>query len=263
LSEILVEKLANITVVRLARAASRNALTVAMAGELTSVLAQVSEDSSCQVVVLAGDGETFCAGLDLKAVSAVGAPQMGAAEWMALQEVFSRLMTQVHRMRQPVIGAIQGAAVGAGLGIALACDVRIATPSAKFLVGAVKVGLSAGECGISYHLPRLVGAGRAFEIMLTGRPVSGTEAHAIGLASDLAERDALVERALQLAQTIASNAPYSIKHTKQVMWANLEASFESALELENHVQVVGLLTDDFAEAARAFTEKRAPEFRGR
>ncbi|MEW9855229.1 enoyl-CoA hydratase/isomerase family protein [Novosphingobium sp. M1R2S20] len=263
MSEIVVEQSGNITIVRLARAAARNALTVAMAAELTSALAQVSQDSSCQVVVLAGDGETFCAGLDLKAVSSGDEPPKGAAEWMALQEVFSGLMTQVHKMRQPVIGAIQGAAVGAGLGIALACDVRIATPTAKFLVGAVKVGLSAGECGISYHLPRLVGAGRAFEIMLTGRPVSGTEAHAIGLASELAEGDALLARALDLARTIASNAPYSIKHTKQVMWANLEANFESALELENHVHVVGLLTEDFAEAAKAFTEKRAPVFRGR
>lgn len=261
--DIIVESHANITVVRLARAAARNALTVAMAAELTTALAQVSQDSSCQVVVLAGDGATFCAGLDLKAISSVDKPPMGAVEWMALQEVFSGLMRQVHKMRQPVIGAIQGAAVGAGLGIALACDVRIAAPATQFLVGAVKVGLSAGECGISYHLPRLVGAGRAFEIMLTGRAVSGTEAQAIGLASHLAQPDDLLHRALEIARTIAGNAPYSVKHTKQVMWANLEANFESALELENHVQVVGLLTDDFAEAAKAFTEKRAPKFRGR
>lgn len=263
MSEIIVEKQADITIVRLARAAARNALTVNMAREMTSALAQVGEDSECRVVVLAAEGETFCAGLDLKAVSGPGAPTMGTAEWMALQEVFSGLMTQVHKMRQPVIGAIQGAAVGAGLGIALACDVRIATPSAKFLVGAVKVGLSAGECGISYHLPRLIGAGRAFEIMLTGRPVSGSEALSIGLVSDVVDPDVLLDRALEVARKIAGNAPYSSKHTKQIMWANLEASFERALELENHVQVVGLLTQDFAEAARAFAEKRTPVFQGR
>ncbi|VWX54197.1 enoyl-CoA hydratase/isomerase family protein [Novosphingobium sp. 9U] len=263
MSEIITERHGNIAVVRMARAEARNALTVAMAAELTAALQQVSQDSSCQVVVLAGDGETFCAGLDLKAVSSADAPPLGAGEWMALQEVFSGLMTQVHKMRQPVIGAIQGAAVGAGLGIALACDVRIATPSTKFLVGAVKLGLSAGECGISYHLPRLVGAGRAFEIMLTGRAVSGTEAQAIGLVIDLMDRDALLDRALDVARAIGTNAPYSVKHTKQVMWANLEANFESALELENHVQVVGLLTEDFAEAAKAFTEKRTPVFQGR
>jgi len=261
--EITVEKLANVAVVRLERAAARNALTVEMAKELTAILSQISEDCDIQVVVLAGAGKTFCAGLDLKAVSASDAPPLRAAEWMALQEVFSGLVTQVHKMRQPVIGAVQGAAVGAGLGIVLACDVRIATPTTKFLVGAVKLGLSAGECGISYHLPRLVGAGRAFEIMLTGRPVGGTEAKAIGLVTDLVEQDELLGRALDLAQVIAGNAPYSIKHTKQVMWANLEASFESALELENHVQVVGLLTEDFAEAAIAFTQKRRPVFTGR
>lgn len=263
MSDISVEKVANVTVIRLARPGSRNALTVAMAAQLTATLTQVSVDGDCQVVVLAGEGETFCAGLDLKAISAGDTSPASAAEWMALQEVFSRLMMQVHRMPQPVIGAIQGAAVGAGLGLALACDLRIAAPATKLLVGAVKIGLSAGECGISYYLPRIVGAGRAFEIMLTGRAVSGAEALSIGLVCDLAEPDALLEGALQLAQTIASNASYSIKHTKQVMWANLDASFEAALELENHVQVVGLLTSDFQEAATAFIERRAPVFTSR
>jgi enoyl-CoA hydratase len=251
MASVIVERIANLAVVRLARAEARNALTVAMAQELTAALAGVSADDACRVVVLAGDGATFCAGLDLKAAIAEG-PE-NAPEWMALQEVFSGLIEQIRKMRQPVIGAIQGAAVGAGLGIALACDVRIAAPSAQFMVGA----------GISYHLPRLIGAGRAFEIMLTGRPVNGEEALAIGLVSHLAEPGSLLDRALEVARTIAANAPYAVKHTKQVMWANLDAPLQNALELENHVQVLGLLTQDFAEAARAFAEKRAPVFTGR
>lgn len=263
MSDIQVQLNDGVALVRLSRAEASNAMTVAMARELTNVLAQVEAESDCRVVVLAGEGAIFCPGLDLKAVSTGTEKPEGAAQWMVLQEVFSDLMTRLHRLRQPVIAAVQGAAVGAGLGLALACDLRIATPSAKFLVGAVKVGLSAGECGISYHLPRLVGAGRAFEIMLTGRPVTGTEALSIGLITHVAEPEELLEQALQLAQAIAQNSPYSTKHTKQVMWANLNASFESALELENHVQVVGLLTEDFAEAARAFTEKRPPRFTGR
>lgn len=261
MASITVERIANLAVVRLARAEARNALTVAMAQELTAALAGVSADDACRVVVLAGDGATFCAGLDLKAAIAEG-PE-NAPEWMALQEVFSGLIRQIRKMRQPVIGAIQGAAVGAGLGIALACDVRIAAPSTQFMVGAVKLGLSAGECGISYHLPRLIGAGRAFEIMLTGRPVNGEEALAIGLVSHLAEPGSVLDRALEVARTIAANAPYAVKHTKQVMWANLDAPLQNVLELENHVQVLGLLTQDFAEAARAFAEKRAPVFTGR
>jgi enoyl-CoA hydratase len=167
-------------------------------------------------------------------------------------------------VRQPVVAAVPGAAVGAGFGLALAADVRFCAPSTRFLVGAVKIGLSAAECGISYHLPRIVGAGRAFEVMLTGRPITGEEALAIGLVSDMVEPEALLGRALECARMIAKNSPYSVKHTKQAMWANLQApSLSAALELENHVQVVALMTDDFREAATAFAEKRPPRFTGR
>jgi enoyl-CoA hydratase len=183
---------------------------------------------------------------------------------MTLQNRYAELIGQVRALRQPVIAAIQGAVVGFGFGLALAADVRVTSVSAKFLIGAVKVGLSAGECGISYHLPRLVGAGRAFEIMLTGRSVAAQEALNIGLSSALVADNELFATALATARAIAANSPYSIKHTKQVMWANLDASsLASALELENHVQVIGLMTDDFREAAQAFAEKRAPKFLGK
>lgn len=249
-----------IAVVTLARPEARNALTLDMAGRLRDTLAEVGADPAVRVIVLAAQGNAFCAGLDLKAHPSMD----GVVAWMRLQEVFSGLMETVHGLGQPVIAAVPGASVGAGFGLALAADIRFCTPGTKFLVGAVKVGLSAGECGISYHLPRLVGAGRAFEIMLSGRPVTGEEAVAIGLASGLAEADALLDRALACARMIAENSPYSVKHTKQVMWANLHApSLEAAVELENHVQVVALMTDDFREAAAAFAEKRAPRFTGR
>ncbi|HZV10565.1 MAG TPA: enoyl-CoA hydratase-related protein, partial [Novosphingobium sp.] len=231
--------------------------------QLRAVLAEVAADAALRVVVLAGEGKAFCAGLDLKQVILGEEAPTGPIANMALQELYAGLMLDIHRLRQPVIAAVQGAAVGAGMGVALAADIRIAAPCAQFLVGAVRIGLSAGECGISYHLPRLVGAGRAFEIMLTGRPVTGDEAAAIGLASRLVAEDALRQEALATAQAIAANAPYSIKHTKQVMWANLEApSLAAAIELENHVQVAALLSADFAEACRAFAEKRPPVFRG-
>lgn len=249
-----------IAIVTLARPEARNALTVDMAERLAASLTEAGADPDCKVIVLAAQGSAFCAGLDLKAHPSMD----GAVAWMALQEVFSGLIETMRGLRQPVVAAVPGASVGAGFGLALAADVRFCTPGTRFLVGAVKVGLSAAECGISYHLPRLVGAGRAFEIMLTGRPVSGEEALAIGLASDVVEPFALLGRALDCARAIAENSPYSIKHTKQAMWANLHApSLEAALELENHVQVVALMTDDFREAAAAFAEKRPPNFTGR
>ncbi len=259
-----VEKLeGGVSAVRLARPEARNALSFAMVRELRAALDEVDADESCHVVVLAGEGRTFCAGLDLKdAILGEEAPQ-GAVDYMRLQELYAGTIARVRKLRQPVVAAVQGAAVGAGFGLALAADVRIGSPSTTLLVGAVKVALSAGECGISYHLPRLVGAGRAFEIMLTGRPVAAEEALAIGAVTKIATEQGLFDAALETARMIAANSPYSIKHSKQVMWANLEApSFEAAVELENHVQVVALMTADFREAATAFAEKRAPVFRG-
>jgi enoyl-CoA hydratase len=253
-----------IRLVRLARSEARNALTLGMIRSLNGILDEIANDPACRVIVLAADGVAFCAGLDLKvALFGDDAPQ-GACEAIRLQEMFAGTILKLRRMRQPVVAAVQGAAVGAGFGLALASDVRVAGTSASFHVGAVKIGLSAGECGISYHLPRLVGAGRAFEIMLTGRPVAAGEALTIGLVSRVTEDTGLIGEAIGTARTIALNSPYSVKHTKQVMWGNLEApSLEVALELENHVQTVALLTEDFREGAMAFAEKRTPRFSGR
>lgn len=253
-----------VTLVRLSRPEARNALTQEAVRQLGRVLDQIEHDPDCRVVVLAGEGQAFCAGLDLKdAMRGDEAPQ-GTIEWMALQDLFAGTIVRLRRMRQPIVAAVQGGAVGMGFGLALAADVRIASPSAAFLVGAVRIGLSAGECGISYHLPRIVGAGRAFEIMLTGRAVAAEEAHAIGLVSRIVDEGDLLGAALETARAIAANSPYAIKHTKQVMWKNLDAqSIEAAVELENHVQVAGLTTEDFREGATAFAEKRPPRFTGR
>jgi len=254
---------AGIAVVTLDRPQAANALTLPMVAMLRQTIADLAADSGVRVVVLTGSGKAFCAGLDLKEVLMGDDAPVGPVENMDLQERFAALMREVAEARFPVIAAVNGAAVGAGMGLALAADVRVAAPAAKFLVGAVKVALSAGECGISYHLPRLIGAGRAYEIMLTGRPVAGDEAHAIGLATTLADGD-LLDAAMSLARQIAANSPYAVKHTKQVMRANIDApGLASALELENHVQCLALGTDDFAEACRAFSEKRAPVFTGR
>lgn len=260
-TDVIVERQdGGIVVVTLARPEARNAMTLHMAGRLAAALEEAGADPACRVIVLAAQGAAFCAGLDLKAHPAMD----GVVAWMSLQEVFGDLIETVRGLRQPVVAAVPGAAVGAGFGLALAADIRFCAPSTRFLVGAVKIGLSAAECGISYHLPRLVGSGRAFEIMLTGRAVAADEALAIGLVSAVVEEDALLGRAVDCARMIAENSPYSVKHTKQAMWANLHASsLSAALELENHVQVVALMTDDFREAAAAFAEKRPPNFTGR
>ncbi|SEQ48076.1 enoyl-CoA hydratase [Solimonas aquatica] len=261
---VLLERPASgIALLKLNRPEARNALTLAAVRELRAQLQALEQDRDCRVLLLAGQGRGFCAGLDLK-TSVFGAEAArNATEAMALQELFAGTVAQLRRLPQPIVAAVQGAAVGAGFGLALAADVRIAAASANFLVGAVKIGLSAGECGISYHLPRLIGAGRAFEIMLSGRAVAAEEALSIGLVSRCVAEDALLDSALQTALAIAANSPYSVKHTKQLMWRNLDApSLEAALELENHVQTVAMLSGDFKEGAQAFAEKRPPQFKG-
>jgi enoyl-CoA hydratase len=170
---------------------------------------------------------------------------------------------RLRRMPQVVIAAINGACAGAGLGIALAADIRIAAESARLLVASVKLGLTACECGISYLLPRLVGASRAFEIMLTGRTVEAAEAERIGLCAGLVNDGAVVDAALATAKTILANSPFSVVHTKRVMWENLDAaSYRAAVELENRSQILASLTDDYKEATAAFAQKRIPRFRG-
>lgn len=253
------EKLTSaISRITLDRPLQMNALTDAMAADLQHALSSVGADDTCRVIILAGSGRAFCAGLDLKDNIAVhGQSRSDVDEAMALQLLYAGLPLTVRRLRQPVVAAINGAAIGAGLGLALSADIRVAGRSANFHVGAVKVGLSAGECGISYHLPRLVGAGRAAELMLTGRPVYAEEASRIGLVSSLVDDDCLQAAALEMAESIVANTAFSVEQTKRVMWANLDAArLDSALELENRTQIMAMLRPDFAQAVEAFATKR-------
>jgi enoyl-CoA hydratase len=256
---------AGLAILRLTRASRMNAMDVPSMRQLSAALDALAADGDVRVLLLTGEGKGFCAGLDLKSVlDEQGCYGLSATESYELQMVFEGVMRRLREMDAAVIAAVNGVALGAGFGLALCADIRFASSAASFHVGAVKVGLSAGECGISYHLPRLVGSGRAFELMLTGRPVDAQEAERIGLVAAVTEPDALMDRALACARQILAHSPYSTLHTKRVMWNNLDApSLGAALDLENHVQVLALMTEDFGEAALAFSQKRAPAWRGR
>jgi enoyl-CoA hydratase len=254
-----------LAVLRLQRASRMNAMDVPSMRHLKAQLDALAADPRVRVLVLTGEGRGFCAGLDLKSVlDEQGRYGLNATASYELQMVFDSVMRRLRSMDAAVIAAVNGVAVGAGFGLSLCADVRFASTAASFHVGAVKVGLSAGECGISYHLPRLIGAGRAFELMLTGRPIDVQEAERIGLVAAVTEPEQLMPRALACARQILANSPYSTLHTKRVMWNNLDAAgLEAALDLENHVQVLALMTEDFGEAALAFSQKRAPHWQGR
>jgi enoyl-CoA hydratase len=170
----------------------------------------------------------------------------------------------LHELPQPVIAAVNGAAVGGGLALVLGADVRIATRSASFGVAFIRAGYSACDLGTSWLLPRLVGAARAHELMLTGRLFDAAEAECMGLVVQVTEPGGLLPAAYAKAAEIQRNPPFSVELTKQGMWAALDiGGFDAAVEFENRQQVVSALTADRAEATRAFLERRPADYRNR
>ena len=160
-----------------------------------------------------------------------------------------------------MIAAVNGAAAGGGLALALGCDVRIAGESARFNVAFVRVGLSGCDIGVSWLLPRLVGASRAWELLLTGRIIDAAEADRIGLVTRVVADDDLLDAALETASLIAANSPMGVWMTKEVMWSQLEVgSLQAGIDLENRTQIMTSFTNDTREAMTAFVEKRPPSF---
>jgi enoyl-CoA hydratase len=240
-----------------------NAMNAELIEELHAALARIAVDRSCRVVVLTGAGRGFCAGLDLggygDAPGATGADRV--QDGFATQRHIASLVPRLRAMPQPVIAAVNGAAAGGGLALALASDVRIASTSAKFNVAFVRIGLSGCDIGVSWLLPRLIGASRAWELMLTGRIIDAARADQIGLVSQVVPDDQLLDAALAVAAEISANSPYGVAQTKEVMWSQLEiGSLQAGIDLENRTQLLASQTGDMQEAVRAFVEKRPPDF---
>lgn len=252
--------------VTLSRPDALNALNWHLAGELSAALREIAADDECRVVVLTGAGRAFCAGLDL---CGYGDEELVRAQgetrrMFTRQRELAGVVQQLHHLPHPVIAAVNGAAVGGGLALALGADVRIASTSARFGVAFIRAGYSGCDLGTSWLLPRLVGAARAHELMLTGRVFDAAEAERIGLVTAVTEPDELLAAAHGKAREICLNPPFSVRLTKQGMWAALDiAGFDAAVEFENRQQVVSALTDDRVEATRAFLEHRDPVYRNR
>ena len=250
-----------VVVAQLNRPERLNSMTFEMFDEFVALQAEVEAEADVRVLVITGAGRAFCAGLDLDAAELL--PRMSAARMLAGQESWARSVAGFRHMTKPVIAAVNGAAAGAGMSLALAADIRIASESARFNAAFVKIGLSGGDLGTSWALPRLVGLGRAYEILLTGRFVDAAEALDIGLVTDVVEETALLDRVLETAAMIVSNSPVGMAITKQVVQNNVDApSLEAALALENRNQVLATRTDDMVEALTAFREKRTPTYVG-
>jgi enoyl-CoA hydratase/carnithine racemase len=238
-----------------------NALSFALVDELHAALDAVHLDNTCRVVVLTGAGRGFCSGLDLTSIegSSTSAGTTGPRAGMLSQEYIAALPQKLRRLQQPVIAAVNGVAYGGGFALALACDLRVASPTARFCSQFIKVGIGGCDIGISYTLPRIVGAGRAFELLLTARTVDADEAARIGIVAEVTDDPAA--RALELAGVICDYAPFGVVMTKEVMWSNLDApSLEAAIHLENRTQILASTGGEVMEAAAAFREKRRPNW---
>jgi enoyl-CoA hydratase len=245
-----------------------NAMNGALIDQLHERLGELRADQDARVVILTGAGRGFCSGLDLQDSPPTGmASSEGRGRMqrgMDLQQRIATLVPLMRSLRIPVIAAVNGAASGGGLALALASDVRIAAESAKFNVAFVRIGLSGCDIGVSWLLPRWIGASRAFELMLTGRMVLSDEAERIGLVSRVVPDDQLLAAALQTAGQICANSPAGVWMTKEVMWSQLEVgSLQAGIDLENRTQILTSYTEDMAEAVGAFLAKRPPEYRNR
>jgi enoyl-CoA hydratase/carnithine racemase len=252
-----------VALVTLDRPDRLNALSWDLVDELHATLDEIGRDNSLRAVVLTGAGRGFCAGLDLseRSGSSLSEGLSGVAGGMRSQEHIADLMLHLRRIPQPVIAAVNGVAVGGGLALALYSDIRVCAASARFGVQFIRVGLSGCDVGVSYALPRIVGASHAFELSLTGRIIDAEEAARIGLVSRVVDDGQLLDAALDIAGQITRNSPFGVVMTKEVLWANLSASSaEHAIALENRTQILASQSGDFVEAITAFAEKRDPDF---
>lgn len=254
---------AGIVLLRLNRPERLNAINDAWIDDFHRALERLEEDRRVRVVILTGAGRAFCAGADLKQEGPIVAETGAGRTYAGLrgQERLAGIVQRLCALPQPVIAAVNGAAAGGGFALTLAADVRIAADDAHFHVANARIGLSAGECGISWLFPRLVGLARSFELMLTGRRFDADEALRIGLLSQVVPAAELLSNAMEMARAIAANAALGVWMTKEVVYRNLEvSSLAAAVALENRTQVLCALSGDVDEAAQAFRDRRAPRF---
>lgn len=249
------------------RPASLNAMSRQLVTDLRAFFTELPERRDIRVVIMKGSGRAFCAGLDLKEAAQPQASQGDkrdgnpVSKGMRMQRRIADLVMMMRRAPQPFIACVHGAASGGGFALALAADVRIAGESARMNAAFIRIGLSACDIGVSYFLPRLVGASLASELLLTGRFIEAKRALSTGLVSDVvpdAELDAAGEA---LAREILENSPLGVRLTKEALAMSLDAgSLEQVIAMEDRNQILCSQSPDVIEGMRAFLEKRPPQY---
>jgi 2-(1,2-epoxy-1,2-dihydrophenyl)acetyl-CoA isomerase len=246
-----------VATVTLNRPEAANALNDAMAEELQDALKQIAGDPALRTTLLTGAGKVFCAGQDLKAF---GGAKRSTSEHLAL--TWSPIVRRIREIEKPVVAALNGMAAGAGCGLALACDLRVASEKASLAVLFSRVGL-VPDAGTTWFLPRLVGMGKALELAFLTEPVDAVTAERLGLVNKVVAHDALLEEAGSLARRLAEGPTVAYGLTKRAMNRAASMTLNEALEYEGMLQDVAAGTADAAEAMRAFMEKRPARFEGR
>jgi 2-(1,2-epoxy-1,2-dihydrophenyl)acetyl-CoA isomerase len=243
-------------------AAKLNALSETMTSELVRALESLSGDPEVRAVVLTGEGRGFCAGADLGGMADEYRGGGRARPSDLLDEGYARIVRLIVEAPKPVIAAVNGVAAGAGLSLALACDLRIASEAATFSMAFVRIGL-VPDSGASYFLPRIVGLAAALELSITGDRIDAERALRMGLVSRLAPAETLQDEAAVLAAELAALPTQAIGLTKRLLRDAASLSLDEALALESRVQDEATRTEDHREGVLAFLDKRTPEFRGR
>jgi enoyl-CoA hydratase/carnithine racemase len=253
----------HLTWLTLDRPDALNALSTQLVDELRDFFGGLPEDTETRVLLVRGKGRAFCAGLDLKEDRS-GSERRGVSAGLRSQRHIAEIPLLMRRAPQPIIAAVHGAAAGGGFAIALAADVRIAGESTRMNAAFIRLGLSACDVGVSYFLPRIVGASVASELLLTGDFIHADRALATGLVSRVVPDAELESAAREMAGRMLRNSPLALRLTKECLGMNVDAgSLAAAIAMEDRNQVLTSMSSDLREGIAAFLEKREPKFQDR
>ncbi|MGH3392249.1 MAG: enoyl-CoA hydratase/isomerase family protein [Actinomadura sp.] len=266
MSDLIVERRDGVVVLTLSRPERLNAVTAELVEALHTALDGLMTDTETRVVVLTGAGRGFCAGMDIQG----GDPGAQGPQEGRVQRIFrgisrgGEVVARLREIPQPVIAALHGPVAGMGISFALACDFRFADPTTKFVSPFLNIGLSGGDVGLSWLLPRVVGPAKAAEILYRAQTLTAQHAHELGMVTDVVAAGGDLDAALALADELLARSPYGLRHTKELLNLSLDGpGLRQHLAVENRTQTMAFFTEDFVEGITASLEKRPPVFHNR
>jgi 2-(1,2-epoxy-1,2-dihydrophenyl)acetyl-CoA isomerase len=251
-----------VAIIRLNRPERRNALTVEMIGELNDAMARIDSDAAVRAAVITGEGQGFCVGQDVSTLAATSSAQSGEEVRELILHTYKPLILRLCTLPKPVIAAVNGAAAGAGMSLALACDLRMMADSASLYTAFLNIGL-VPDAGSSWLLARMIGYSKAFELIVEGERISSYQALELGIANRVVPAASLMEEAMAWAQRLVQRPTYAVGLTKRLLLDAAQGALEETLNREADYQAQAAQSEDHREGVAAFLQKRAPVFQGR